>query len=119
RMPLSRVPEYLFLTTSFVLDRQQEMLATANLVTFRNASSARLIAIPFQHQYFQLWRNISYNNIFLIHLGVLAFLILLRNRVHQRVAAIAIYSLALTAIGLVMMAITCLIGSWGPRYTLP
>ena len=119
RMPLSRVPEYLFMTTSFVLDRQQEMLATANLVTFRNATSARLIAIPSQHQYFQLWRNISYNNLFWIHLGVLAVLLLLRKRIHQRVGAIASYGLALTAIGLVMMAITCLIGSWGPRYTLP
>lgn len=120
RMSLSDLPEGLFETTAYLLDHQKEgMSDTANLVTFRNATAAQLMAIPFQHHYFRLWKNVSYNQLFMVNAGALALLFLLRKRISQRVSAISIYGLSLTGTGLLIMAATCLVGSGGPRYTLP
>ena len=95
------------------------MADCSRLETFRNRTADQLIAIPFERHYFRLWKGISYNHVFFVTIGALAVLVFLRKRSDQDVGATCCYGIALTSAGLLMMALTCLIGSWGPRYTLP
>ena len=119
RMPLAEVSSYLYLTTAYFFSRPDEMSDCARLETYRNASAAQLMAIPSERHYFRLWKGVSYNHVFFVTIGALAVLVFLRKRSDQDVGAICCYGIALTGAGLSIMALTCLIGSWLPRYTLP
>jgi hypothetical protein len=60
---------------------------------------------------------VSYNDLFFVSLGPLLILaFLLRNK--QPDIGLVIYASVLVASGLLIMAATCLIGVWLPRYTL-
>jgi hypothetical protein len=119
RMPLTEVSSYLFLTTAYFFSHPEEMPDCSRLETFRNRNADQLIAMPSEHHYFRLWKSTSYNHVFFVTIGALAILLLLRKRIDQPVGAICFYGIALTSSGLLMMAVTCLIGLWRPRYTLP
>jgi hypothetical protein len=118
RMPLAAVPNFLFTATTYFFLHPDEMPACSRLVTFRNFSADRLMAIPTEHAYFRLWSRVSYNDLFFVSLGPLLILtFLLRNK--RSDIGLVIYSVALIASGLLIMAVTCLIGAWLPRYALP
>jgi len=119
RMPLSDVSDSLFAMTTFFFDHRDAMPACADLATFRNMSAGQLMAIPSEHAYFRLWNGVSYNHCFVVGLCALAVLVFLRKRSSQGITALGVYGGALTAVGLLMMASTCLIGELLPRYTLP
>lgn len=119
RMPFFEMTSNLFETTAYIFDHRDDMPEVAKLVTFRTMSMDRLVAIPLERSYFRLWKAVSYNHLFIVTLGALAVLLFLWKRRRRSVPAIFLYDLVLIGAGLVMMALTCLIGAWGPRYTLP
>lgn len=119
QLPLFEVSRNLFETTAYFFDHRDHMPECSNLVTFRNTNEDWLTAIPLEHDYIRLWQKVSCNHLLVANLGVLAVLVFLRKRSAQRVAAISVYGVALVGAGLLMMFSTCLINSWGPRYTLP
>lgn len=119
RMPLAAMPSFLFAATAYFFYHPDEMPDCSRLATYQNTSADRLMAIPFERHYFRLWKSVSSNHVFVVTIGAIAVLVFLRKRSDQPVGAICLYGLALTGAGLLMMALTCLIGAWGPRYTLP
>ena len=119
RMPLAAVSSYLFVATVYFFLHPDDMPACSRLVTFRNFSADRLMALPTENVYFRLWNRVSYNDLFFASLGGLLILTFLLRRNKQEDIGLIIYALVLIVSGLLIMAVTCLIGAWSPRYTLP
>lgn len=119
QMPLADVPLSLFETTAYFFLHPEAMPACSRLVTFRNFSADRLMAFPAENAYFRLWNRFSYNDLFFVTLGLSLILMFLLRRNKQEGTGLVIYALLLVASGLLIMAVTCLIGGWLPRYTLP
>jgi hypothetical protein len=118
KMPVTEIPSYLFEATAYYFRQKDEMPACAELMTFRDASADQIRQIPSRHLYFQLWRGLSYNKTLVIwFISLLVFVVMARRKANVR--AISAFGIALTAVGLLMIASTCLLGEFIPRYGLP
>ena len=119
KMPVTEISSYLFETTTYYFQHKDEMPACAQLVTFRDASADQLRQLPSQHRYFRIWRSLTYNKALMIWLISLLAFVAVAQRRKTNVEAISAFGIALTAVGLLMIASTCLLGEFIPRYGLP
>jgi hypothetical protein len=118
KMPVTEISSYLFEATTYYFHYKDEMPGCAELVTFRDTSADQIRQIPSQHLYFQLWRGLTYNKVFVIwFISLLVFAVRARRKANVR--AISAFGIALTVVGLLMIASTCLVGEFIPRYGLP
>jgi len=118
-MPVTELSSYLFEATTYYFKHKDEMPACATLVTFRDATADQIRQLPSQHHYFRLWRGLTYNKALMIwFISLLVFAAAARRR-RTNVGAILAFGIALTMVGLLMIASTCLLGAFLPRYGLP
>jgi hypothetical protein len=119
KMPVTEISSFLFETTAYYFEHKEEMPACTELVTFRGTSAETIRRIQSQHFYFQLYHGLTYNRVFVIWFASLvAFVVVARWRKVSAGPIIA-FAIALTAVGLLMVASSCLLGELLPRYTLP
>src|ERR1051325_11482928 len=117
-MPVTNMSEFLFATTVYYFPHKEDLSALSNLVTFRNSSIDQIMQIPNQHPYFHYWKRFSYNKVLVLwafSFGVFASI----TRKKPRERRMGAFAVTLTLIGLVMVASTCLLGEFIPRYALP
>ena len=119
KMSGTDIPDWLFSTTAYFFDHQDEMPACAKLVTFRGHTAETITAMPARHPYIHLWRGLSYNKAFIIWLGSFSLLIVVARRNKKNLGAIPSLGIALIAIGMLMTASGCLLTEFLPRYALP
>ena len=118
KMPLTDISFSLFVTTIHYFQHKDDLPACAELVTFRDVSADQILQIPGQHLYFRLWRGLTYNKALVIwFISLLVFVVMARRKANVR--AISSFGIALTVVGLLMMASTCLVGAFSARYALP
>ena len=118
KMPVTEISSYLFETTAYYFQHKDEMPACTELATFRDATADQIQQIPSRHLYFRLWQGVSFNNVLVIwFISLLVFVVMARRKANAR--AISAFGIALTAVGLLMIASTCLLGEFIPRYGLP
>jgi hypothetical protein len=91
----------------------------AALFTFRDKSSAQIMAIFKKHSYFHHPKNFSYSAFLFSWCVNLALLAVLAKMRQEEVAAVSSYAAALTLVGLFMMLANCVLNVFQPRYTLP
>lgn len=119
KMPVTQISSYLFEATAYYFEHKEEMLACAELFTFRDASADQIRQTPSRHTYFQLWRGLNYDIALMIWFGSLLALLVVARRKRVNASAISAFGIALTGVGLLMLASTCLLGEFIPRYGLP
>jgi hypothetical protein len=119
KMPVTELSSYLFEATTYYFKHKDEMPACATLVTFRDASADQIRQLPSQHRYFRLWRDLTYNRALMIWFISLLVFVTAARRKRTNVGAIFAFGIALTMVGLLMIASTCLLGAFLPRYGLP
>ena len=119
RMPVTEIPSYLFVATTYYFHHKDEMPACAELVTFRDMTADQIQGIPSRYLYFQLWQGVTYNKALMFWLICLAILIATARRKRKDAGAICGFGFALIVVGLLMVASTCLIGEFISRYGLP
>jgi hypothetical protein len=118
-LPSTVISEYLFATTSYCFDHAAEMPACANLVTFRGDMNAdKMSQLPLQHRYFQLWQHLSYYWGFLLWLGSGLILLLVARRASAGTSEITGLGIAMTVVGLLIFAATCVLHDYEPRFSL-
>jgi hypothetical protein len=118
-MPVTEISSYLFQTTAYYFEHKDEMPGCSALATFHDADPNQIKQIPFQHSYFQLWRGLTYNKTLILWFVSLLLLLIVARAKRTNVAVTAAFGITLSAIGLLMIASTCLLGSFIPRYGLP
>jgi hypothetical protein len=118
-MPVASISSFLIETTAYYFANKDEMPACAELVTFRGASAESIRQIPIQHGYFQLWKGLSYGKALVVWLASLLALLVVARWRNASVAPMIAFGIALTAVGLPMVASACLLTDFLPRYGLP
>jgi hypothetical protein len=119
RAPLTEVPTFLFLTTSYFFDHADDMPQCRGLMTFRNSTAAQLEAMPSHHAFLRFWKGISYNQCAVAWLVIAIGSLLLNKRGDRALVAASSYGASLILIGLGTVAASCLMGDFLPRYNLP
>jgi len=119
KMPVTDISDWLFVTTAYFFSHKDEMSACADLVTFRDASAETINRIPFQHFYFHLWRDLTYNKVLVIwSVSLIGFVVVARRR-KANGAATSAYGIALVAVGFMIALTNVLLSEFLPRYALP
>ena len=119
KMPVTDLSLFLFVTTVYYFQHKDDLPACAGLVTFRDSSAGQIMQIPSEHLYFRLWQGLTYNKALMIWLISLLVLLAAARRKRKNVRAISAFGIVLTVVGLLMVASTCLLGEFIPRYGLP
>jgi hypothetical protein len=118
-MPVSDVSDYLFATTAYYFEHQDEMSRCAGLATFRYWDAETLKRLPRHFPYFHLWRGLNYHGgLLLWALGLAAFVVVAWRK-NANVAGVAGFAIALVAVGAITVAANCLLTELLPRYGLP
>jgi hypothetical protein len=118
-MPVTEISNFLFESTAYYFQHTDEMPGCAELVTFRGASADQIRQIPSQHRYFRLWRGLTFNTALVIWFVSLIIFVFVARPKETNARDIVAFGIALTTIGLLMVACTCLVGEFIPRYGLP
>jgi hypothetical protein len=118
KMPPTEITSYLFATTAFCLQHQDDMPQCAKLATFLGATADQIKSIPSQHLYFRLWDWWGYDKLFVVWLlAFVAFVVKARRR-GLNLTAVAAFGIALAAVGLLICATACLLHELEPRFAL-
>lgn len=112
------VVRQLFVATAFYFSHPGIMPDCASLYTFRDKSSAQMMAI-FKHSYFQHSKNFSFGALLFLWCVTLALLGVVAKVRKKDIAAVSSYAAALTLVGLFMMLANCFLTVFQPRFTLP
>ena len=113
------VVRQLFAGTTRYFSYPELMPDHAALFTFRDKSSAQIMAIFKKHSYFHHPKNFIYSAFLFFWCVNLALLAVLAKMRKQEIAAVSSYAAALTLVGLFMMLANCVLNVFQPRYTLP
>ena len=113
------VVRQLFDSTTRYFSYPEMMPDQATLLTFRDKSAARIMAIFKKHSYFHHPKNFSYSAFLFFWCVNLALLVALAKMRKEEIAAVSSYAVALTLVGLFMMVANCVLNVFQPRYTLP
>ena len=118
-MPITDITDHLFEMTTYFFQHRDEMPGCTGLVTFRDYNAETLMQLPSRFSYFHLWRRLTYNHASIIWIASLLTCIGVARRKNISVAPVIAFGVALAVTGTLMVAITCLLGEWLPRYALP
>ena len=116
---IPNVVRQLFDSTTRYFSYPEMMPDQATLSTFRDKSTAQIMAIFKKRSYFNHPKNFSYSAFLFSWCVNLALLIVLAKIHKEEVAAVSSYTAALTLVGLFMMLANCVLNVFQPRYTLP
>jgi hypothetical protein len=113
------VVRQLFVATAFYFSHPGIMPGCASLRTFRDSSSAQVMAIFKKHSYFHHPKNLTYSAFLIFWCVSLALLAVVAKVRMKEVAVPYAYAAALMLVGLFMMLANCFLTVFQPRFTLP
>jgi hypothetical protein len=118
-MPLGAVTSYFFHTTAVLVGWDDEVPGIQGLSTFRRYKPDELEGIPYANAYLTLWSSLRLTPCVLVLIVAWSASIVVPRWTGLQLGNNAGYGVALVAIGAVMVASTCLLGTLLQRYTLP
>jgi hypothetical protein len=110
---------FLFPSTSYYFLHRDQMPGCAGLVTFRDTNAAQIDLIPTQHAYFNLWKELPFYGLLTVWVIALLALLIVARRKNEDVSATMAFAVALAGLGLLIVAVTCLLDEYSPRFGLP